>query len=261
MTPRAIDVILPAYNAEDTILVALHSLLLQTAPDFRVIVIDDGSTDRTAEIVAELARTDGRIMLDRRENGGIVAALNHGLTHSDATFVARMDADDICAPDRFEKQMQYLHDNPDVVAISGAHEEIDAAGELTHYIHRPPARATADFSWVPAREPQLTHPFLFMRADALKRVQGYRHVKYAEDSDLYWRLAEVGHLSNLTDVMGRYRMHAASVSSASVTNGRTMALLSQLAALSAARRAEPGCCWPDPTPDCCRRSSRQRTSA
>ena len=235
--PAEVDIILPAYNAEATLLVAVTSVLSQTNGNLRVIVIDDGSTDCTADIVRDVARTDARVHLEQKENGGIVSALNAGLALCSAEYVARMDADDICEPDRFEKQIACLRKAPDIVALSGAHTEIDGQGVPTGRVHRPPQEATVDFLWAPAQEPKLTHPFLFVRRASLEQVAGYRAFHNAEDADLYWRLAELGRLANLPDVIGKYRMHAASISSASIRNGRTMAVFSQLAALSAQRRA------------------------
>lgn len=238
MILRPIDVIIPAYNAEATISVALSSVLSQTAAEFSVFVVDDGSTDGTADIVESLARQDNRVHLARKENGGIVSALNLGLSLGSAEFVARLDADDISAPDRHERQLRYLMENPDVVALSGAHREIDADGTPTGSIHRPPRAVDCDPAWAPAKEPQLTQPFMTARRAALEAVGGYRALRVSEDSDLYWRLAEVGQLENLNEILGSYRMHKGSISGASVEHGRMMALCSQLAALSAVRRSD-----------------------
>lgn len=235
---RSMDVIIPAYNAEATISSALSSVLSQTAAELSVFVVDDGSTDRTAEIVSSLARQDARVHLERTANGGIVPALNLALSLGSAEFVARLDADDLSAPDRHEKQLRYLMANPDVVAVSGAHREIDEDGVPTGTIHHPPAKMDTSPEWAPAKEPQLIQPFMAARRDALEAVGGYRPLRVSEDSDLYWRLAEKGRLENLPDVLGSYRMHRGSISSASVENGRMMALCSQLAALSAVRRSK-----------------------
>jgi hypothetical protein len=82
----------------------------------------------------------------------------------------------------------------------------------------------------------LIHPFLMVRRAAIARVGGYRHVHNSEDSDLFWRLADIGTLHNLERTLGQYRVHTGSISSASILNGRIMAISSQLAAISAMRR-------------------------
>src|SRR5689334_14700000 len=90
-----IDVLIPAYNAETTIESALASIQTQTIQDIRIIVVNDGSTDRTGEILEKLKSKDPRIEVITTVNGGIVDALNHGLQACSADYIARHDADDI----------------------------------------------------------------------------------------------------------------------------------------------------------------------
>lgn len=236
MTPCCIAVIIPVFNAARTVAEAIRSVQANRVSDLRILAVDDGSNDHSAEIVASLAADDPRLALIRQPNGGIVAALNAALGRADAEFVARLDADDLSAPDRLSRQMEFLRSNPDVVAVSGAHVEIDAEGRPTGTVFRAPAPENLDTFAIPAREPQLTQPFMMARGAVLKRIGGYRAFPVSEDSDLYWRLLEHGRLAVLDEIVGSYRVHAASVSSASVRNGRLMAVCSQLAALSAQRR-------------------------
>jgi len=233
-----IDVLLPVYNAASTIEEAVRSVLTQTVEDLRVIVVDDGSTDHTAEILASLAAEDPRIEVLSRPNGGLVAALNAGLARCTAPLIARHDADDISFPDRLEAQAAYLESHTDVVAVSGSCVHIDANGQATGSHFQPCDPDLADDRALPALEPYLLHPFLMLRRSAITRVGGYRNVWHAEDSDLYWRLREIGRLANMARPLGKMRLHHASVSNASVVNGRIMAVHSQLAAISARRRAE-----------------------
>src|ERR1700736_3109855 len=93
-----VDVLIPVYNGAPTVRESLNSIRAQTIRDIRIVVIDDGSTDATVEILAELAREDPRIVTIRKPNGGIVDALNLGLQHCRAEFLARFDADDIAYP-------------------------------------------------------------------------------------------------------------------------------------------------------------------
>lgn len=233
-----VDVIMPAFDAAATVGAAVESVLAQTAPDLRVLVIDDGSTDGTAAIVRAIAARDARVVCVQQANGGIVAALNAGIALARAPFVARLDADDLSAPDRHARQLAHFAANPGCVAVSGAHCEIDAEGHPTGRHGRPGPQHDFDPAWAPAREPQLTQPFFMVRRAALDAAGGYRPFKVSEDTDLYWRLAAQGRLDNLDAVLGSYRMHAGSISSASVANGRLMAVSSQLAALSACRRRD-----------------------
>src|SRR5437588_541193 len=102
-----IDVLIPAFNSEKTIRASILSILRQTVSEIRVIVIDDGSTDGTGEILAEMTLGDPRLEVIRTENHGIVDALNTGLARCRAEFVARHDADDLSFPDRFTLQIAY----------------------------------------------------------------------------------------------------------------------------------------------------------
>lgn len=240
-TLPAVDVVMPAFNAAATVSAAVQSCLAQTAPNLRVIVVDDGSTDDTALAVQSLARHDSRVMLIRQPNTGIASAMNAGILAGSAPFVARLDADDLSAPDRHHLQLAHFAGNPDIVALSGAHHEMASDGHHTGHVNAPPASLHADPDWLPAREPALTQPFAMFRRDALLRVGLYRPFPVSEDTDLYWRLSAVGRLSNLPDILGTYRMHGASVSGASIQSGRRMAICSQLAALAARRqrRHEP----------------------
>jgi glycosyltransferase involved in cell wall biosynthesis len=234
---QLVDVVIPVFNGAGTVQSAIESIQRQTYKEIRVIVVDDGSTDETPRILRETAAADVRVQIIAQTNSGIVDALNLGLANCEAEFVARHDADDLAAPDRFEKQVAYLQANPDCVAVSGAHRYLDDEG-LFHGLISPrfnPPEA-ADPLWIPAREPYLLHPFLMSRRLNLQILGGYRHVVHAEDSDLYWRMQEIGRLHNLEDVLGDYRLLTSSVSARSIINGRHMAFSSQLAAISALRR-------------------------
>jgi glycosyltransferase involved in cell wall biosynthesis len=230
-----IDVLIPAYNSEKTIRSSVLSILHQTVSEIRVIVVDDGSTDRTGEILAEMARMDGRLEVIRTENRGIVDALNTGLAHCRSELVARHDADDLAFPDRFARQIAYLDNNPDCIAVAGNAWHIDEAGRRTG-ITRFGGDARSDACAIPAQEPYLMHPFLMIRRAFLEAVRGYRHVFHSEDSDLYWRLEPLGRLHVLEDVLGEYRIHAGSLTSKSALNARIGAVNAQLAALSSKRR-------------------------
>jgi glycosyltransferase involved in cell wall biosynthesis len=232
-----VDVLIPAYNAAETIGSAVESMQRQTLSDIRIHVVDDGSTDGTGARLAAMAAADGRIVVHTKANGGIVDALNYGLDHCTAEFVARHDADDLADPTRLAVQCAYLESHPDVVAVGAAVRHIGPHGESLGTVGRLPAPELADPWSLPAREPYLIHPFLTVRREALIAIGGYRHVHHAEDSDLYWRLRDRGGLHNLPEILGCYRIHPASISGASIVNGRIQAVSSQLAAISTRRRS------------------------
>ncbi len=143
--PR-ISVFMPVYNTERYVAAAVQSVLEQTFTDFEFIIVDDGSTDRSPEIVEAIARRDSRINFVRRPHGGRVAVLNYGLSLCQADLVASMDSDDITLPGRFQLQIDYLTEHPEILAVGtrlrlmdpegvaiadqfgmSTHEEIDAS--------------------------------------------------------------------------------------------------------------------------------------
>ncbi|AJC80614.1 glycosyltransferase family 2 protein [Rhizobium etli bv. phaseoli str. IE4803] len=234
--PVTVEVLIPVYNAEATIESAVASMQRQTLKDLRIIIVNDGSTDRTRQLLEKIAQLDPRVNVINKENSGIVDALNVGLAVCKAEFVARHDADDISFEDRLEKQCSYLRQHHDCVAVGANAWHIDMHGNRLG-TKTPFGEIHADMNSIPSREPYLLHPMLMVRRDSLMRVGGYRYVVHSEDTDLYWRLREIGRLHNLDEVLGEYRFHEGSISGASILNGRIMAVSSQLAAISAKRRS------------------------
>jgi hypothetical protein len=230
-----VDVLMPAYNAAATVRDAIESLRAQTLQDIRIIVVDDGSTDATPAILAELAALEPRLVVVTKQNEGIVEARNTALRHADADFIACLDSDDIAFPDRLERTLAYLNAHPECVAVGGAVAHMDEHGAPLSGLQQSGPPGDADAAKAPALEPYIVQSTLMARRADVVAVGGYRHAPNSEDSDLFWRLAERGALVNLPDALGKYRVHTASISS-TLHNGRIMALGSQLGALSALRR-------------------------
>lgn len=208
----AISVLMPVYDAERYVAQAVDSILGQTFADFEFLIIDDGSHDRSREILEAYALRDSRIHLTSRPNTGYTAAVNEMLQRAQGEFVARMDADDIALPERFERQVKYLRAHVDVVAVGTAVQLIDAAGRYLGDAH-----AGMDHDEIERRalagDCPLNHPSVMMRRGPLDAVGGYRiDFEPAEDLDLWLRLGEAGRLINLPDVLMRYRLHRESFS-------------------------------------------------
>ena len=236
MQAARIDVLIPAYNAERTLVSALRSIQDQTVADIRLIVVNDGSTDRTGALLREIAAADPRVVAIDTPNCGIVGALNLALEQATAPVIARHDADDLAFPDRFARQLAYLDAHPDCIAVGGDAFHIDDTGRRTGGLTTLAGEVKPDVDAIPAVEPYLMHPFLMLRRAALVAAGGYRYVLHAEDSDLYWRLLGQGRLYTLPGPMGEYRIHAGGISSASVHNGRVGSVYAELGALSYRRR-------------------------
>ncbi len=218
MTP-AVSVLLPVYNAQRYLPAAVESVLGQTFRDFELIAVDDGSTDRSLEILRKYEAADPRVRIISRPNAGLVASLNEALTIARGAFIARMDADDICLPHRFQRQMDYLAAHPDCVLL-GSHVVImDQDGALIGQMpdiafgHDNIDDALLRRGW------PMVHPTVMMRADALRKAGAYRAETWPyEDHDLFLRMAEVGRVENLPEVLLNYRKHSASISAQSSSN-------------------------------------------
>ena len=207
-----ISVLLPVYNAERYVKAAVESVRAQTFGDFELIVIDDGSTDGSLSVLRSLEKQDKRIRLISRPNVGLVATLNEMLCMATGYLVARMDADDICRPTRFEKQVGFLSENQTCVAVGTRGLFIDSEGlPLFDFVNCWSHEEIEKALFRP--ELAIIHPSLMVRFDAIESVGGYRTgFPHAEDLDLFLRLGEIGRLSNLPEVLLEYRVHASSVS-------------------------------------------------
>ena len=204
-----VSVVLPVWNGERYLKESIDSILAQDFPDFELIIVDDGSTDKTGEIIARFAG-DPRVRVHRQENQGLVAALNAGLELSRADLIARLDADDIALPRRLSLQLAYLHRNPDVMAVGSAVELMDADGRTLGIRRYPTGKAMATRGLLDGCT--LAHPAVMMRKAAVKEVGAYRACfRHAEDYDLWLRLTELGQVGNLPETLIRYRIHAQSV--------------------------------------------------
>ena len=207
-----VSVVIPAFNAERYIVSAVQSVLKQTFGEFELVIVDDGSTDRTAQILDDIARSDQRVRVIHQANTGIVGALNNGVAASRAPLIARMDADDLCTPDRLAKQVAFMNANPDVVLLGGAWDYIDADSRRLRTMRSPTDDAELQAICLTARCP-ICHPLSMYRRAAFNTVGGYDSAYlHAEDIDLWLRLGEVGKMACLPDVLLKYRLHAASIS-------------------------------------------------
>jgi len=211
-TAPAISVVMPVYNGAAYLHASISSILAQTFEDFEFLIVNDGSTDRSAKILDDFARRDGRIKLIARPNTGIVGALNDGLAKARGEFVARMDADDVSYPSRFAKQIEYLRQHPECVALGSRVIGIDPYGcELFRSEHKL-AHDEIDRELLNGVGWAIVHPVAMMRRDAIERVGGYRKQwQWVEDLDLFLRLAEIGKLANLPDLLLSYRQHTESI--------------------------------------------------
>lgn len=213
MNVPAITVLMPVYNAERFVAQAVESVLRQSQRDFEFIIIDDGSSDGSLEILKRFAAADARIVLRSRANTGLSVALNEGLALARGHYLARMDADDICRETRFERQFEFLERHPECVIVGSFIARMDQEGWPISVLTRPTSHAAIEAMLLNGIGGAVIHPSAMIRANALRRIGGYRpEWEPAEDFDLYFRLAEIGELANIPEVLLDYRFNMGGVS-------------------------------------------------
>lgn len=211
MTPR-VSVIMSVYNAQAHLADAIRSILDQTFTDFEFLIVDDGSRDRSAEIMDGFAAADPRIRVIRQENKGLIASLNRLLDEARAPLVARMDADDISVPTRLELQVAFLDQHPDHGVVGANTHELDQHGAITECTDLHPLDHAGIASAMEHRSP-ICHPSVLMRRDAILDAGGYRlPYVHCEDYDLWLRLLDRTRLANLPDRLLLYRRSPGQVS-------------------------------------------------
>lgn len=203
-----ISVIMSVYNAEDFLDESIQSILNQTFKDFEFIIINDGSSDTSLQIIEKYK--DNRIVLISRENRGLVESLNEGLVIAKGKYIARMDADDISFPKRLEEQYDFMEKNPNI-GVSGTWVEVFGK-TVPNYIGRYSCwnkmiKAELLFS------SPFAHPSVIIRRKVLAKYNlSYNgECLHAEDYELWYQCSKVTELANLPHVLLRYRIVSNSI--------------------------------------------------
>jgi glycosyltransferase involved in cell wall biosynthesis len=203
---------MPVYNAGKFLAEAIESVLSQTWRDFELIIINDGSLDRSASIIDDYAARDPRVVAKHQDNRGLPGTLNRAIEIARAPLLARMDADDHSAPDRLEAQVAYLADHPDVVAVGGQIVWMDPEGLPLRRQEHPLEHEEIERLLLTGNGWAVQHAAAVMRRAAVLEVGGYREdVRYSEDLDLFLRLLAVGRLGNIDRDVYFYRQHPDSI--------------------------------------------------
>lgn len=212
MTAPTVSVVMPVYNAGNYLQSALESILAQTFSDFELIVIDDGSTDNSPAILKAFAQKDSRVhILTQPQNGGVIRALNSGLQQAAGQYIARMDADDISLPGRFEEQVAFLAAHPEVGLLGTAATVMDAAGRPRGALDYPLTHAL--LQWTLCFYDPIIHPTIMARREVLLAAGGYRSDRpHTEDYDLFALLSFQARFANLPGRLLLLRKHDGNVS-------------------------------------------------
>ncbi len=204
MNPK-VTVLMPVYNAEKYLREAIGSILSQTWSDFEFLIINDGSTDHSREIIRSF--DDRRIRLvDNPSNIGVTKSLNRGLQMARGEFIARQDADDISYPDRLARQMIFLNQNQDVVLLGTRARAINADGKPLNIIFRFPVGSLAIRWYLMFENPFIHSSVVFQRRVICEKLGGYNETFLrTQDFELWSRLGRNYNVDNLPNILVDHR--------------------------------------------------------
>jgi len=196
---------MPMFNCERYVHGAINSILAQTFTNFELLVMDDGSTDRSSAVARSYK--DPRLRVISDTHCGLVATLNRGIDGARGEYIARMDADDLSQPKRLERQVSYMEAHPELIMVGTDAHIIDLDGKLTgQYLQMPRRGQRIRVALCGANT--FIHGSVLMRRRAVLNVGGYRsEFITAEDYDLWLRLGEIGTVANLTAPLYKLRVH------------------------------------------------------
>ncbi len=209
MTAPEISIVMPVYNAEPYLKEAIESILNQTYDNFEFIIINDGSNDKSLEIIKHYK--DSRIRFISRENRGLVLTLNEGIELAAGEYIVRQDADDRSTPNRLQLQLQYLKANQHTVLLGSSMDVMDESGAIKHrhavLLNDPELRQE-----LLVRSPFAHGSVIFQKKAAIESGL-YRQQSWpAEDYDFWLRLSNYGKLANIDEALYVYREHSDSIS-------------------------------------------------
>lgn len=205
MSPN-VSVVMAVHNGERYLKESLRGILEQRGVDFEAVIIDDGSTDATAQVLEGARRADGRLHVIYQARQGLTMSLNTGIRLARGRYIARHDADDVSLPDRFERQVRYLDDHRKVVAVSNAADIMDCAGATIGRLDVCQGARAIRRGLMGCRT-TLLHSSSMIRREALEAIGGYREAfQFSQDTDLWLRLSERFELENLPEVLFRWRL-------------------------------------------------------
>ena len=218
MTKPIVSVLMPVYNEEHYVCQAIDSIFNQTFTDFELILVEDGSTDNTRNILTDYASRESRVVLVENEtNRGLVYSLNRGLTLSRGDFIARMDANDISFPERLAKQVSFLEQHSEVGVLGTNFIYIDQIGNPMFKGRskdiNPPTQAV--IKWMLLWRCAIYHTTVMVKRSILEQT-GFTYdpvYRHAEDFELWTRLIKYTVIASLPDALVYVRVVPSSISS------------------------------------------------
>lgn len=204
-----LTVLMPVYNAEKYLREAIDSVLSQTHREFEFLIVDDGSTDGSADILKSY--TDPRIRTVRQKNGGVSAALNTGLAHASGDLIARFDADDICYPERLALQYAFMTSHPDYVLAGSDADYMDKDGNFI-FTFANPGHDDAEIRAAALHQCPFIHSTVIYRSNVVRGLGGYEVKAHTfEDYFLWTKLLKKGKVHNFKQPLVKVRFNPESV--------------------------------------------------
>ena len=222
--PPSISVVMAVYNCENFLRIAIESILNQSFIDFEFIIINDGSTDKSPHIINSF--TDERIRVFNQENQGLAYSLNFGISMAKGKYIARMDADDISLPERFQVQYNYMEKNKNVDVLGGAMLYINENG---NYLGRSFSLISTNIIkyYLLNFDNVISHPTVFIRSSSIDKYGKYfSRLRLNEDYHLWNKFLRKGaDIRNISNVLIQYRLLDSSLSgSNSITRKNSIIL-------------------------------------
>jgi glycosyltransferase involved in cell wall biosynthesis len=204
-TLPVVSVVMCVYNDERNVGKSIESILKQTFTDFEFIVVNDGSTDKTSEILNQYAEKDPRIKVFHKSNSGAAASANYGISKAQGKYIARIDSDDISYPHRLQTEVDLLNKNPNLALVGGGCHMIDQSDNImgVRNIKVKNEARTLLFRNI------FQQSDVMFRKSVFENLGGYREkFKNGEDYDLWLRISEVAEIKKINNILGQWRLNA-----------------------------------------------------
>jgi glycosyltransferase involved in cell wall biosynthesis len=207
-----VSVVMPVYNSEAYLADSIGSILAQTFTDWELICVDDGSRDGSLEVLRRYECAEPRMRVITRPNTGVTRARNDGIGVARGRYIAAMDSDDVALPERLRRQVDYMECHPECVGLGAAVRIVGPDLMPICDEPKPLDHETIDQLALAGCGAAILQPVAMFRTEAVREIGGYRDECFThEETDLYLRLAEIGRLANLPDIMLLYRQRLGSI--------------------------------------------------
>lgn len=202
---KLLTIILPVYNGWPYIKDAVDSILKQTFQNFQLIIVNDGSTDETNKYLAEL--NNPKITIINKNHSGIIDSFNVAIRTVDTKYIARIDADDIYLPTKFEEQIKFMEENQNVVLVGTDAHYLSNKGIPSFLRVNVPEKDGKILQNLLIKKRAIIQSTIVVRTEIIKNLKGYRKDIYPEDYDLFFRIFPFGEMANITKPLAYIRIH------------------------------------------------------